>query len=191
MLPPSRRAFTVTTAAPHQMITKTEAKTSDFCSYGANHESKVASIKHSMSGPHRSQFFSVSMLALRGLSTHIILFPTIVRSRMIVCETGSSSVPRSGPMPDIGAPEEMLPMGALKSAISIRKSAATLARSNHQGTYPERLLRLNRTTAAFDAAAAKLRRARRSGEAGAMAGFGACSAGQPAVRVRAAVGGGV
>ena len=127
MLPPSSSALTVTTAAPHQMMTNTEAKTSDFCSYGANQLSSVASMRQRMSGPHRSQFFSVSMFALRGLSTHIILLPTMRRSRMIVSVTGSSSVPRSGPKPVLPPPDIEPPtfMGALKSPISNCASAAT------------------------------------------------------------------
>ena len=127
MLPPSSSALTVTTAAPHQMMTNTEAKTSDFCSYGANQLSSVASMRQRMSGPHRSQFFSVSMFALRGLSTHIILLPTMRRSRMIVSVTGSSSVPRSGPKPVLPPPDIEPPtfIGALKSPISNCGSAAT------------------------------------------------------------------
>ena len=44
----------MTTAAPHQTMTKAEAKTSDAWSAGAVQLSIVAKARHRMSGPHRS-----------------------------------------------------------------------------------------------------------------------------------------
>ncbi len=54
IVPPSNCAFNVTTAAPHQTITNTAAKTNEADSPGALRLNIVESNKHTNNGPHKS-----------------------------------------------------------------------------------------------------------------------------------------
>lgn len=54
IVPPRSCALTVTRAAPHHTTTNTAAKTNAFCSFGAVKLRMIDSVRHTISGPHKS-----------------------------------------------------------------------------------------------------------------------------------------
>lgn len=98
MLPPSKAQFIVTTAAPTHTITNTAVNTSAASSSDVELKLIVhASAKHNIKGPHRSQLRN-SLSVESGISTCLIRTPIFFKSRNIVSDTGSSSVPESNPL---------------------------------------------------------------------------------------------
>jgi len=115
IFPPRSFALTVTIAAPAQMVTNTDANTSDVCPVGAFRLKMIDSARHSSKGPHKSHSrntlsvacdpdvaagppppgngdASSPAAAVVGKSTTLSLRATIFKSRAIVVTTGSSSV---------------------------------------------------------------------------------------------------
>merc|ERR1712164_190893 len=81
-LPPSRRAFTVTTADPNHTMTNTAANTKAFWSSGAFMLNTIERKRHNTRGPHKSQFLLSSLIdPALGHTTKPILLATMRTSR--------------------------------------------------------------------------------------------------------------